>query len=69
MARFLWNIYKIDRGASCPFITAVNFYRWFRFVLFKLQWPYLQWFNILVVYKGANIQVGNRAHCPGGLFF
>lgn len=52
---------------SCliSFYYVVNFYRLFRFVLFKLRWWYLQWFNILVVYRSAKIQVLNRAHCPG----
>ena len=46
------------------FYYVVNFYRLFRFVLFKLQWQCLQWFNILVVYRSAKVQVLNRAHCP-----
>lgn len=46
-------------------LHVVKFYSLFRFVLFRLQWQYLQWFNILVVYRGAKIQVLNRAHCLG----
>ena len=47
------------------FYYVVNFDRLFRFVLFKLQWQCLQWFNILVVYRSAKVQVLNRARCPG----
>lgn len=47
------------------FYYVVSFYRLFRFVLFKLQWRCLQWFNILAVYRSAKVQVLNRAHCPG----
>ena len=68
MARFLWIIDKIDRGASSPLITCGKFSQVVEICPFKLQWHFLQWFHILVAYEVLTFKRESEHSVPECLF-